>query len=93
MLLQGVCEDIAEKMIKLIASRNDLSHKERYEKQWRRLKERVDCVMTALQTTCVEAQALAKQKLQDWLNGIDNSLEEVKVMGTWAKNSLSIRGR
>jgi len=49
--------------------------------------------MTALQTTCVEAQALTKQKLQDWLNGIDNSLEEIKVQGTWAKNSLSIRGR
>ena len=60
MLLQGVREDIAEQMIKLIASRNDLSHKESYEKQWRRLKERVDCVMTALQTTCVEAQALGK---------------------------------
>jgi len=92
-LLQGVCEDIANQMIKLIDSRNDLSHRVSYEKQWRRLKERVENVMTALQTTCVEAQEQAKQKLQDWLNGIDDSLKEVKILGTCARNSLSIRGR
>ena len=27
--------------------------------------------MNALSSTCVEAQEQAKQKLQDWLNGID----------------------
>jgi len=92
-LLQGVCEDIAEKLIKLIQTRNDLNHRESYEKQWSRLKERVDNIMSALQATCIEAQELAKQNLQDWLNGIDNSLEEVKVLGTWSKNPLSLRGR
>jgi len=92
-LLQGVCEDIAEKMIKLIQSRNDLNHRESYEKQWSRLKERVDNIMSALQTTCIDAQDLAKQKLQGWINGIDNSLEEVKVLRTWVKNPLSLRGR
>jgi len=92
-VLQGVCEDIADKMIKLISTRNDLSHKESYDKQWRRLKERVESMMTALSTTCIEAQEQAKQKLQDWLNGIDESVEEVKILGTWARTSLSIRGR
>jgi len=31
--------------------------------------------------------------LQDWLNDIDESLEEVKILGTWGRYSLSIRGR
>jgi len=92
-VLKGVCEDIADKMIKLISSRNDLSHRESYEKQWRRLKERVENVINALSSTCVEAQEQAKQKLQDWLNGINEDLEEVKIMGTWARSSLSITGR
>jgi len=91
-VLQGVCEDIADKMIKLISTRNDLSHKESYDKQWRRLKERVESVMTALSTTCIEVHEQAKQKLQDWLNGIDESLEEVKILGAWPRTSLSIRG-
>jgi len=64
-VLRGVSEDIAEKMIKLISSRNDLSHRESYDKQWRRLKERVENVMTALSSTCIEAQEQSKQKLQD----------------------------
>jgi len=92
-VLQGVCEDIADKMIKLLSTRNDLSHKESYDKQWKRLKERVENVMITLSTTCIEAQEQAKHKLQDWLNGIDESLEEVKILGTWARTSLSIRGR
>ncbi len=49
--------------------------------------------MSALQATCIDAQDLAKQKLQGWINGIDNSLEEVKVLRTWVKNPLSLRGR
>jgi len=46
-----------------------------------------------LSSTCIEAQEQAKQKLQDWLSGIDENLEEVKILGTWARSSLSIRGR
>ena len=88
-----MCEDITEKIIKLISSRNDLSHRESYDKQWRRLKERVENVMNALSSTCIEAQEQAKQKLQDWLNDIDENLKEVKILGTWARFSLSIRGR
>ena len=59
-VLKGVCEDIAEKMSKLISSRNDLSHRESYDKQWRRLKERVENVMNVLSSTCIEAQEQAK---------------------------------
>ena len=42
-VLKGVCEDIADKMIKLISSRSDLSHRESYEKQWRN-----SCVLSLL---------------------------------------------
>jgi len=49
--------------------------------------------MNAFSSTCIEAQEQAKQKLQDWLNGIDENLEEVKILGTWERSSLSIRGR
>jgi len=93
MILQGVCEDIAEKMINLIESKNDLTRRDSYEKQWRRIKERVNNVLSVLHTTCIEAQEMAKQKLQDWLNGIDQSLDEVKILGIWAKNPLTLRGR
>jgi hypothetical protein len=70
-----------------------LVHRESYEKQWNRLKERVDYIMSALQTTCVDAQDLAQQKLQEWLKGVDNSLQEVKILRTWVQNPPSIKGR
>jgi len=62
-LLQGACEDIAEKLIRLIQTRSDLNRRESYEKQWSRLKERVENIMSALQITCIDAQDLAKKKL------------------------------
>jgi Fe-S-cluster formation regulator IscX/YfhJ len=68
-LLQDVCEDIGQKLVKLIQARNDLVHIESYEKQWNRLNERVDYILSALQTTCIDAQDLAQQKLQEWLKG------------------------
>jgi hypothetical protein len=82
-LLQNVCENMGQELIKLIQAREDLVHQESYERQWSRLKERVDYVMSALQTTCIDIQAQAQQKLQDWLKGIDNSLQEVKILRTW----------
>jgi len=48
-----------------------------------RLKERVDYVLIELQRTCMDAQDSAQQKLQDWLKGVDNNLQEVKVLRTW----------
>jgi hypothetical protein len=88
-----VCEDIGQKLVKLIETRNDLVHKESYEKQWNRLKDRVDYILSTLQTTCTDAQDLAQQKLQEWLKGVDNSLQEVKILRTWVQNPPSIKGR
>jgi hypothetical protein len=88
-----VCEDIAAELIKLIEGRNDLGHKVSYQKQWRRLKERVINVISALYDSCIETQEQAKQKLENWLNGIEESLDDIQVLGTWVKNPLSLRGR
>jgi hypothetical protein len=49
--------------------------------------------MSALQTTCSDAQDIAQQKLQDWLKGVNSSLQEVKILKTWVQNPPSLRGR
>jgi hypothetical protein len=85
-LLQNVCENMGQELVKLIKARDDLVHIESFEKHWSRLKERVDYVMSALQTSCLDIQAQAQQKLQDWLKGIDNSLQEVKILRTWVQS-------
>jgi hypothetical protein len=54
-LLTDVCEKIFQELNKPIQARNDLVHKDSYEKQWSRLKERVDYILSALQRTCVDA--------------------------------------
>jgi hypothetical protein len=82
-LLTDVCEKIFQELNKLIQARSDLVHKDSYEKQWCRLKERVDYILIALQRTCSDAQDLAQQKLQDWLKGVNSSLQEVKILKTW----------
>jgi len=43
-ILADVCENIFQELNKLIQARNDLIHKESYEKSWKRLKERVDYI-------------------------------------------------
>jgi len=77
----------------VIQARNDLIHKDSYEKLWKRLKERVDYVLTELQRTCTDAQDSAQQKLQDWLKGVDNNLQEVKVLRTWVQTPICLRER
>jgi hypothetical protein len=64
-LLTDVCEKIFQELNKLIQARNDLIHQDKYEKQWCKFKERVDYIMSAVQTTCSDAQDIAQQKLQD----------------------------
>jgi hypothetical protein len=88
-----VCENISQELIKLIQGRNNHTHKESYEKQWRRLKEIVDFVLSELQRTCLDEQDSAHQKFQDWLKGVDNNLQEVKILRTWVQNPPSIKGR
>jgi hypothetical protein len=92
-ILQDVWKDIASEALKLIKGRNDLGHSVSYQKQWRRLKERAVNVILALHDSCIEAQKQAKQKLEDWLNGVEENFDDVEVLGTWVKNPLSIRGR
>jgi len=67
----------------LVQARNNLIHEDSYEKQWKRLKEIVDYVLTELQISCLNAQDSAQNKLQDWLKGVDHNLQEVKVLRAW----------
>jgi hypothetical protein len=92
-LLQDVCENIGQELVKLIQARNNLVNQESYDKQWKRLKERVDFVLSELQRTCIDEQDSAQQQLQDWLRGIDNNLQKVKILKTWVQSPPSLRGR
>jgi len=47
-ILADVCENILQELNKLIGARNNLVHEESYEKQWRRLRERVEFVLSEL---------------------------------------------
>jgi hypothetical protein len=47
-LLQHVSENISQELLKLIQARENLTHTDNYEKQWRKLKERVDFVLSEL---------------------------------------------
>ena len=41
----------------------------------------------------MDAQDSAQQKLQDWMKGVDNNLQEVKVLRTWVQTLLCLRER
>ncbi|AES65929.2 hypothetical protein MTR_2g059050 [Medicago truncatula] len=73
-ILADVCENIFQELNKLVQVRNNLVHEDNYVKQWRRLKERVDVVLTKLQGSCLDAQDTAQNNLQDWLSGVVNKL-------------------
>jgi hypothetical protein len=62
-----VCENIFQELNKLIAARNNLVHEESYKKQWRRLREKVNFVMSELQRSSLDAQDIAQNNFQDWL--------------------------
>jgi len=83
-----VCENIFQELNKLVQARNNLTHEESYEKQWRRLRERVDFVMSELQRSSLDAQDIAQNNLQDWLKGVVNNLQEVTVSRTQEKTQL-----
>jgi len=82
-ILANVCENIFQELNNLVQARNNLIHEDSYEKQWKRLKEIVDYVLTELQISCLNAQDSAQNKLQDWLKGVDHNLQEVKVLRAW----------
>jgi len=77
----------------LIDARNNLVHEESYQKQWRRLRERVDYVLSELQMSSFDAQDTAQNNLQDWLRGIVNDMQEVAVSRTLVKTPLCLTGR
>jgi len=69
-------------------------HKENYIKQWRRLKEIVDFVLTELQRSSLDAQEIAQNNLQDWLRGVVSKVEEVEVRTrTLVRTPLCLEGR
>jgi len=92
-MLADVCENIFQELNKLVEARNNLVHEESYEKQWRRLRERVDFVMSELQKSSLDAQDIAQNNLQDWLKGVVNNLQEVRVSKTQEMTQLCIKGR
>jgi len=88
-LLADVCENIFQELNKLIEARNNLLHEDVYEKQWRRLRERVEFIMSELQRSCLDAQDIAQKNLQDWLQGVVNNLQEVRVSRTLVRLNWS----
>jgi len=78
-ILADVCENIFQDLNKLILARNNLVHEDNYVKQWRRLKERVDYVLTELQRSSLDAQETTQNNLQDWLRGVVIKEQEVEV--------------
>ena len=77
-----MCENNFQELNNLVQARNKLIHEDSYVKQWKRLKERVDYVLTELQRSCLDSQDYAQSKLQDWLKGVDSNLQEVQVLKT-----------
>jgi len=58
-ILENVCENIFQELNKLIEARNNLIHEDGYQRQWRRLTERVDLVLSELQRSSFNAQDTA----------------------------------
>jgi len=92
-IITDVCENIFQELNNMVQARSNLIHEDNYEKQWKRLKDRVDYVLTELQRPCLDAHDSAQNKLQEWLKGVDSNLEEVQVLRTWVQIPLSLRER
>jgi len=91
--MANVCESIFQELNKLIEARNNLIHENNYQKQWRRLRERVDFVLSELQRSSFDAQDIAQNNLQDWLRLIVNDMQEVVVNMTLVKTPLCLTRR
>jgi len=88
-----VCENIFQELNRLIEARNNLINEDSYQKQWRRLRERVDFVLSKLQRSPFDAQDTAQINLQDWLREIVNDMQEVPISRTLVKTPLCLIGR
>ena len=63
-LYSTILADVCQELNNLVQARNNLIHKDNYEKLWIRLKDRVEFVLTELHRTCIDAQDTAQTKLQ-----------------------------
>jgi len=63
--LATVCLDIFKKAKQLIETRHNLVHDEDYEKQWKRVVERVHLVFSVIQRSSLDDQAQAQKELKD----------------------------
>jgi len=92
-ILAYVCENIFQELNKLVGARNNLVHLESYQKQWRRLRERVDFVLSELQRSSLDAQDFAQNNLKDWLKRVVNNLQEVAFSRTLVKSPLCLSSK
>jgi len=89
-ILTNVCESIFKELNKLVEARNNLVHEEDYVKEWRRLRERVDFVMSEFQKSCIDAHNNAKNSLHDWFKEVIKSMQEVEVKRSEERSKLYI---
>jgi len=73
-ILADVCESLFMELNKVVKARNNLVHEEDYVQEWRRLRERVDFVMSELQKSSLEAHSNAKNSLNDWFKKFVRSI-------------------
>jgi len=59
-LLPYVCNNIFQELNRLTQTRHNLIHEQSYEQSWKRLKERAENVLIALQRTCLDDQETAQ---------------------------------
>jgi len=91
--LATVCLDIFKKAKQLIETRHDMAHGGNYQKQWKRVVERVQLVFSEIQRSSLDDQAQAQNKLKDWLKGVMSEVHKVKVLRTWARAPLCLEAR
>ena len=58
-ILEDVCENIFQELNKLVQARNNLVYEDNYVKQWRRLREKVDFIISELERSSLDAQGTA----------------------------------
>ena len=71
-------------------ARNNFVHEEDYVKEWRRLRERVDFVMSELQKSSLKAHSNAQNTLNDWFKDVVKSMQEVEIKRTQERSKLYI---
>jgi len=89
-ILADVSESIFKELNKLVKARNNFVHEEDYVKEWRRLRERVDFVMSELQKSSLKAHSNAQNTLNDWFKDVVKSMQEVEIKRTQERSKLYI---